>query len=133
MDDDADNPYRVAGQSRLGRTLATFSTPRRPRYAGSGRVASRPGLMGPGTQTGLHWTRRKPSESVELCERGLRMRVRAGLLELTWDQIVGWDRVEQGGSLLGIDLRGSHGEEVHLDRNLRGLDDLYAAVAARRR
>ena len=128
-----DSPYRITGQSRLGQVLATFSAPRRARYGGSARVVNRGGLMGLGAQSApLHWTRRRPGESVEVCERGLRVRGRTGLLELAWDQVAAWERVEQGGMLLAIDLRGSHGEEVRFDRTLRGLDELYAFVAARR-
>ena len=37
-DDGEDNPYRIAGQSALGRVLATYSAPRRARYGGSARV-----------------------------------------------------------------------------------------------
>ena len=132
-DDDADNPYRIAGLNRLGKLLATFSAPRRARYGGSARVVNRGGVMGLGAQSApLHWTRRRPSESVEVCERGLRVRGRTGLLELSWDQVAAWDRVEQGGMLLAIDLRGSHGEEVRFDRTVRGLDELYVMVAQRR-
>ena len=128
-----DNPYRVAGQSALGRVLATFSVPRRARYGGSARVVNRTGGLGQGSQSApLHWTRRKPGESVEVCERGLRVRGCTGLLELTWDHLAAWDRVEQNGVLLAIELRGSHGEDVRFDRTLRGLDELYAVVAARR-
>lgn len=132
-DDGDDNPYRIAGQSRLGRTLATYSAPRRARYGGSARAVNRSGPLGLGAQTpALHWTRRRPGESVEVCERGLRVRGRTGLLELTWDQVERWDRVEHDGVLLAIELRGGHGEDVRFDRTLRGLDELYATVAARR-
>ncbi len=131
--DGDDNPYRIAGQSALGRLLATFSAPQRARYGGSGRVVNRTSAYGLASQTpALHWTRRKPGETVEVCERGVRLRGRTGLLELTWDRIAAWDRVEHDGVLLAIELRGSHGEEVRFDRTLRGLDELYAAVAARR-
>lgn len=136
---DGDDPYRVAGASRLGRVVATFSTPRRARYAGSARVVSRPGLLTlgslgppPTSSTTLSWTRRVPGESVEVCERGLRLRGRGGTLELSWDQIIAWDRVEQGGILLAIELSGIHGEQVRFNRGLRGLDELYAAVDRRR-
>lgn len=134
MSDDADdNPYRIAGASRLGAVLATFSAPRRQGYRGSARVVTRVGPLGLGQQSQpLHWTRRKPGESIEVCERGVRVRGRTGLLELRWDQLEIWDRVEQGGMLLAIDLRGSHGEDVRFDRTVRGLDELYAMVAARR-
>lgn|GEM_PF-3599528 len=132
-EDGDDNPYRITGQDRMGRLLATFSAPRRQRYSGSARVVNRGGYMGLGSQSpSLHWTRRKPSESVEVCDRGLRLRGSTGVLELLWAQIARWERVEQGGYLLAIDLTGSHGESVRFDRTLRQLDELYALVAARR-
>lgn len=82
--------------------------------------------------TTIAWTRSTPGESVEVCVRGLRLRLRTGTLELLWDQVAGWDAIDNGYGLVAIELRGSHGEVVTLDRRLRGLDDLYRIVQGRR-
>lgn len=130
-----DGPYRSAGDDRLGAVQLTFSTPRRSRYAGSGRAVQRQGYLGfpsPSARpTTIAWTRSPPGESVEVCQRGLRLRGRTGTLELVWDQIVAWQPVDRGHGLVAIELRGSHGESVTFDRRLRGLDELYAVVRAR--
>ncbi|MEZ4403328.1 MAG: hypothetical protein R3B06_25100 [Kofleriaceae bacterium] len=132
-------PFRTPGADRLGAVAQTFSTPPRQRFVGSARVVQRAGLLRLGAMavptarsTTLSVTRGRPGDTVEVRAGGLRVRTRPMVLELAWDQIVGWTKVEHAGQVVAIELRGSHGEQVRFDRNLRGLDDLYALVAARR-
>ena len=133
-----DGPYRAPGLDRLGAVVRTFAVPRRPRYLG----ASGPGRSGyftlgamnlpRGASASLSWLRAPRSEAVEVCERGLRVRNKAGVLELPFEQIVGWTATEADGVVVAIDLSGAHGEQLRLGGVLRGLDELYRLVADRR-
>ncbi len=132
-------PYRAPGDSRLGPVVARFPMMRRARYLGSARAVGRSGPRSigslaspPPASSPLELTRRPSGEVVELCARGLRVRARAGVLELTWDQLVAVDRLEDSGELGGLILVGVHGEEVRLDRTVRGLTELAAAIDAAR-
>lgn len=138
-DHDEPAPYRAATEARLGRTVQTFSTPRRTRFAGVSYGVSRSPLLRLGTlevpgarAAGRPWVRSQPGESIEACERGLRIRARTGVLELVWDQIVGWVPSYAHGALVGIELHGSHGEQLRFGREVRDLAALFALVAAAR-
>jgi hypothetical protein len=134
-----DDPYRSPGRDVLGAVARSFTTPRRTRYGGSARAAARFGVLAPMSMivplpraTSAPWVHADPSEIVEVCEHGLRIRRRAWCLELRWDQIATWDDVTDTDGLVAIELVGSHGEHVRFNRNLRGLDELFGIVAARR-
>lgn len=136
--DGSPGPYRSPGRDRLGDVVRTFAVPRRPRYLGAGG-GPRGGYLGLSAMnlpragsSSLSWLRAPRSETVEVCERGLRVRSKTGVLELPYDQVVGWDAVTVDGAVVAIELRGAHGEQLRLGGVLRGLDELYAMVAARR-
>lgn len=133
-----DDPYRSPGLDRLGDVVRTFAVPRRPRYLGAGG-GPRGGYLGLSAMnlpragsSSLSWLRAPRSEAVEVCERGLRVRTKSGVLELPYDQLAAWDAVTVDGAVVAIELRGAHGEALRLGGVLRGLDELYALVAARR-
>ncbi|HVK74100.1 MAG TPA: hypothetical protein VM734_12310 [Kofleriaceae bacterium] len=136
MTSGGDGPYRSVGDTHLGRVVARFPIMRRPRYLGSARAVSRRSPMGPGSlipsagpaSSPIEWTRRPSGEAVEVCERGLRLIARAGVLELLWDQLVAVERVDDPGGIAALVITGVHGEEVRLDRSLRGLAELAAAI-----
>ena len=133
-----DGPYRAPGDSHLGRVLHRYPVMRRARYLGSARAVARP--IGPGRLLPSSTLASSPSEShrrpsgerVELCERGLRTVLRAGVLELVWDQIVAIERVLDLGGLAALIVRGVHGEQVRLDRSIHGLAELAAELERRR-
>jgi hypothetical protein len=131
-----DGPYRSPAIDRLGATVRLFVVPRRSRYLGSARVA-RPrflsfgNLAAPTTTTAVPSARMARAEAVEVCERGLRVRGRHGVLELTWDQIARWDAEVVDGEVVAIDLAGSHGERLRLGGVLRDKTELHALVSAR--
>lgn len=136
---DDPGPYRAATEARLGRTVRTFSTPRRTRTSGVTFGVSRSPLLRLGTlevpgvrASSRPWVRSQPGESIEACERGLRIRTRTGVLELVWEQIVGWVPSYAHGALVGIELHGSHGEQLRFGREVRDLAALFALVAAAR-
>ncbi|MBL8627471.1 MAG: hypothetical protein JNK64_39675 [Myxococcales bacterium] len=131
-------PYRSPALDRLGDVVRTFAVPRRPRYLGAGG-GPRGGYLGLSAMnlpragsSSLSWLRAPRSEAVEVCERGLRVRSKTGVLELPYDQLAAWDAVTVDGAVVAIELRGVHGEALRLGGVLRGLDELYALVAARR-
>ena len=135
---DSPGPYRSPGLDRLGDVVRTFAVPRRPRYLGAGG-GPRGGYLGLSAMnlpragsSSLSWLRAPRSETVEVCERGLRVRSKTGVLELPYEQLAGWDAVTVDGAVVAIELRGVHGEALRLGGVLRGLDELYALVAARR-
>ncbi len=136
--DGSSGPYRSPGIDRLGAVLRTFAVPRRPRYLGAGG-GPRSGYLGlsamnlpRAASSSLSWLRAPRSETVEVCERGLRVRTKNGVLELPYDQLEAWAPVHVDGAVVAIELRGVHGEQLRLGGVLRGLDELYALVAARR-
>ncbi len=124
--------YREAGRSPLGEVRHRFLIGRRPRYLGSANAVARATPLSPGgmilPSTGaapsLPATRRAPTGAVEVCDHGVRVRTPDSILELLWDQLVEVRRIEDPSGLVGLVLRGVHGEEVHLDRTLRGLSQL---------
>ena len=133
-----DDPYRSPGLDRLGDVVRTFAVPRRPRYLGAGGGPGG-GYLGLSAMnlpragaSSLSWLRAPRREAVEVCERGLRVRGKTGVLELPYDQLAAWDAVTVDGAVVAIELRGAHGEALRLGGVLRGLDELYALVAARR-
>ena len=89
-------------------------------------------VLPPAATSSLSWLRAPRSEAVEVCERGLRVCSRAGVLELAWDQIAAWTAVTVDGEVVAIELVGSHGERQRLGGVLRDKAQLYALVAARR-
>ncbi|HUQ05826.1 MAG TPA: hypothetical protein VM261_25165 [Kofleriaceae bacterium] len=131
--------YREAGRSPLGEVRHRFVIGRRPRYLGSANAVARSTPLSPGgmilPSTGrapsLTATRRPPTGIVEVCDHGLRVRAPDSVLELLWDQIVDVQRVEDPSGLVGLVVRGPHGEEVHFDRMLRGLGELARLLAQR--
>ena len=135
-----DDPYRSPGLDRLGDVVRTFAVPRRPRYLGAGAGGGpRGGYLGLSAMnlpragsSSLSWLRAPRSETVEVCERGLRVRSKNGVLELPYDQLAAWTAVTVDDAIVAIELRGAHGEQLRLGGVLRGLDELYALVAARR-
>ena len=138
--DDSPGPYRRPGLDRLGDVVRTFAVPRRPRYLGAGAGGGpRGGYLGLSAMnlpragsSSLSWLRAPRSETVEVCERGLRVRSKTGVLELPYDQLAAWTAVTVDDAIVAIELRGVHGEQLRLGGVLRGLDELYALVAARR-
>lgn len=138
--DDSPGPYRSPGLDRLGDVVRTFAVPRRPRYLGAGAGGGpRGGYLGLSAMnlpragsSSLSWLRAPRSETVEVCERGLRVRSKTGVLELPYDQLAAWTAVTVDDAIVAIELRGVHGEQLRLGGVLRGLDELYALVAARR-
>lgn len=138
--DDSPGPYRSSGLDRLGDVVRTFAVPRRPRYLGAGAGGGpRGGYLGLSAMnlpragsSSLSWLRAPRSETVEVCERGLRVRSKTGVLELPYDQLAAWTAVTVDNAIVAIELRGVHGEQLRLGGVLRGLDELYALVAARR-
>lgn len=132
--------YRDAGRSPLGEVRHRFLIARRTRYLGSANAAARSTPLSPGgmimPSTGrapsLPGSRRSSIGSVEVCDHGVRVRTPDSTLELLWDQLVEVRLVDDPSGLVGLILRGSHGEEVHLDRTLRGLGDLARMLAERR-
>lgn len=138
--DDSPGPYRSPGLDRLGDVVRTFAVPRRPRYLGAGAGGGpRGGYLGLSAMnlpragsSSLSWLRAPRSETVEVCERGLRVRSKTGVLELPYDQLAAWTAVTVDDAIVAIELRGAHGEQLRLGGVLRGLDELYALVAARR-
>lgn len=130
--------YREAGRSPLGEVRHRFLIGRRPRYLGSANAVARATPISPGgmilPSTGrapsLPAPRRAPTGAVEVCDHGVRVRTPDSVLELLWDQLLEVRRVEDPSGLVGLVLRGSHGEEVHLDRTLRGLGDLARLLEA---
>lgn len=131
--------YREAGRSPLGEVRHRFLIGRRPRYLGSANAVARATPLSPGgmilPSTGrapsLPAPRRAPTGAVEVCDHGVRVRTPDAVLELLWDQLVEVRRLEDPSGLTGLVLRGVHGEEVHLDRTLRGLADLARLLDAR--
>jgi hypothetical protein len=132
--------YREAGRSPLGEVRHRFLIGRRTRYLGSANAVARSSPISPGgmilPSTGkapsLPATRRAPTGAVEVCDHGVRVRTPDSLLELLWDQLVEVRRLEDPSGLVGLVLRGVHGEEVSLDRTLRGLGDLARLLADKR-
>lgn len=131
--------YREAGRSPLGEVRHRFLIARRTRYLGSANAVARSTPISPGgmilPSTGkapsLPAPRRAPTGAVELCDHGVRVRTPDSVLELVWDQLVEVRRVADASGLIGLVLRGAHGEEVHLDRTLRGLADLSRLLVER--
>jgi hypothetical protein len=135
-----DGPYRNPALDRLGAVVRTFAVPRRPRYLGAGAGGGpRGGYLSLGAMrlpsagsSSLSWLRAPRSEAVEVCERGLRVRNKTGVLELTYEQLTGWSAITADGVVVAIEVAGVHGEQLRIGGVLRGLDELYALVAARR-
>lgn len=133
-----DGPYRSPAHDALGAVVRVYAVPRRPRYLGSARAVQR-GSYGLGAMnlptrasTTLSWLREPRAEAVEVCERGLRVRNKTGVLELRWDQITAWTAERVDGAVVAINLIGSHGEQLRLGGVLRDKDLLFADVDARR-
>jgi hypothetical protein len=131
--------YREAGRSSLGEVRHRFLIGRRTRYLGSANAVARSnpispgGLINPptGRAPSLPAPRRSPTGSVEVCDDGVRVRTPDSVLELLWDQLVEVRRIDDTAGLVGLVLRGIHGEEVVFDRTLRGLADLAALLGDR--
>jgi hypothetical protein len=131
--------YREAGRSPLGEVRHRFLIGRRPRYLGSANAVARSNPISPGGMinpaTGrapsLPATRRSPTGAVEVCDHGLRVRLSDSVLELLWDQLVDVRRIDDTAGLVGLVIRGAHGEEVAFDRTLRGLGDLATLLGDR--
>lgn len=136
--DDLGGPYRSAGGDRLGAVVRRFAVRRRRRaYAGASMMASaRPLLLGglvppPIVRGGAIGTRQViVRDAIELCAHGLRVRAPFGVIELTWDQIVAVEREVIAGELHQVRVRGVHGEDIGLDRNVAELPALAAALDA---
>lgn len=140
MSDGADppggDPYRSAGRGALGAVRHRFVAARRPRYLGSANAVARARPLSPGglilpasgRAPALPEGRRSPTDVIEICDGGLRVRTAASVLELTWDQVVGVHRVEGPAGLLAVVVRGAHGEELTVDRTIRNLDQLAALL-----
>jgi hypothetical protein len=132
--------YREAGRSPLGEVRHRFVIARRTRYLGSANAVARPDPLAPGglvlppagRAPSLPAPRRSPSGAVEVCDHGLRVRTPDSLLELTWDQVTAVERLDDTAGLVGLVIRGVHGEEVRFDRTLRGLGDLATLLERRR-
>jgi len=136
----ATGPYRAAAGSPLGAVVRSFPVGgRRTRYLGTSRVLGpRPpvsvgGLVPAPTvrATTITWVRRVPGDLIEVCEGGVRVRSRTGVLELIWEQIDEVDRADGGdGAVAVLTLTGVHGESVTFDRSVRGLAELTALIEA---
>jgi hypothetical protein len=132
--------YREAGRSPLGEVRHRFLIGRRPRYLGSANAVARSTPISPGgmimPSTGrapsLPAPRRAPTGAVEICDHGVRVRTPDSVLELQWDQLVDVRRIDDAAGLVGLVIRGSHGEEVAFDRTLRGLGDLATLLEQRK-
>jgi hypothetical protein len=132
--------YREAGRSPLGEVRHRFLIARRTRYLGSANAVARSSPISPGGMivppTGrapsIPALRRAPNGSVEVCDHGVRVRTPDSVLELQWDQLVEVRRIDDPSGLVGLVLRGSHGEEVAFDRTLRGLGDLAILLEQRK-
>ncbi len=128
--------YREAGRSLLGEVRQRFTIGRRTRYLGSANAVTRSAPLAPGglvlppsgRAPSLPALRRGATGVVELCQGGLRVRAPDGVLELTWDQLVEVRRVHDPSGLVALVVRGVHGEEVTLDRTVRGLAALAALL-----
>lgn len=131
--------YREAGRSSLGEVRHRFLIGRRSRYLGSANAVARSTPISPGGMIlpssghapSLPATRRAPTGAVEVCDHGVRVRAPDSVLELLWDQLVDVERVEDPSGLVGLVLRGAHGEELHFDRRLRGLGELARLLEQR--
>jgi hypothetical protein len=129
--------YREAGRSPLGEVRHRFPIARRARYLGSANAVARATPLAPGGMImppagrapSLPASRRSPTGAVEVCDHGVRVRTPDSTLELLWDQLIEVRRVEDPSGLVGLVLCGSHGEEVQLDRTLRGLGELAALLS----
>lgn len=136
--DEHGGPYRTPGGERLGPVVRRFAVRRRRRaYAGAGMMASsRPLLLGglvppPIVRSGSIGVRAViVRDAIELCAHGLRVRAPFGVIELTWDQIVAVEREVLAGELHLVRVRGVHGEDIGLDRNVAELPALAAALDA---
>ena len=133
-----DDPYRTPARDALGAVVRVYAVPRRPRYLGSARAVQHKhyglGAMNLPSAAAptLSWLREPRADAVEVCEHGLRVRTKSGVLELRWDQIASWTADRVDGVVVAINLVGSHGEQLRLGGVLRDKDLLFADVLARR-